>query len=54
MPIYLLFDMKKRELTVHSDPPDRGYKTSTTEAYGKPVRIPAPFGFELDTSAFAE
>ncbi|WP_205324135.1 Uma2 family endonuclease [Glycomyces sp. YM15] len=52
VPIYLLFDMKKQDLTVYSDPSERGYQTHTTVAFGKPVTVPAPFDFELDTSAF--
>jgi Uma2 family endonuclease len=54
IPVYLLFDMKDRALTVHSDPsPERGYLTRSTVPFGEPVRVPPPFGFELDTSAFA-
>jgi hypothetical protein len=53
VPVYLLFDMKKDRLTVYSDPSDRGYRTETTVDFGKPVQIPAPFDFELDTTAFA-
>jgi Uma2 family endonuclease len=52
VPVYLLFDMKERRLTVYSDPSERGYQTQTTVAFGKPVRLPEPFDFELDTSAF--
>ncbi|RRR99237.1 Uma2 family endonuclease [Glycomyces terrestris] len=52
VPVYLLFDMKQRELTVYSDPSERGYLTHTTVQFGKHVQIPAPFDFELDTSAF--
>ncbi|THV40835.1 Uma2 family endonuclease [Glycomyces buryatensis] len=54
VPVYLLFDMKKRELTVYSDPSERGYQTHTTVLFGKPVTVPAPFDFELDTSAFTD
>lgn len=53
IPVYLLFDMKDRMLTVHSDPsPDRGYRTRNAVAFGETVHIPAPFDFALDTSAF--
>lgn len=54
VPVYLLFDMKQRELTVYSDPSDRGYETLTKVQFGKPVQIPAPFDFELDTTAFTD
>jgi Uma2 family endonuclease len=53
VPVYLLFDMKNRELTVYSEPSERGYTTHTTVQFGKPVQVPAPFDFELDTTAFA-
>jgi Uma2 family endonuclease len=52
VPIYLLFDMKQRQVTVYTDPSERGYEAHTTVPFGKPVQIPAPFDFELDTSAF--
>jgi hypothetical protein len=54
VPIYLLFDLRERQTTVYSAPSDRGYRTQTTAAFGDPVRIPAPFDFELDTTAFAK
>ncbi|MEU6857958.1 Uma2 family endonuclease [Glycomyces sp. NPDC046736] len=53
VPVYLLFDMKQQRLTVYSDPSERGYQTHTAVAFGKPVQIPAPFDFSLDTTAFA-
>jgi Uma2 family endonuclease len=54
VPVYLLFDMRERVLTVHSDPsPDRGYRVRSTVPFGEPARLPPPFDFELDTSAFA-
>jgi hypothetical protein len=43
-----------RRLTVYSDPSERGYQTQTTVVFGKPVTVPAPFDFELDTSAFTD
>lgn len=52
VPVYLLFDMKKEEVTAYSDPSERGYQAHTTVPFGKPVQVPEPFGFELDTSAF--
>lgn len=54
VPIYLLFDMKKQRLTVYSDPSERGYRSQTTVDFGKPVRVPLPFDFDLDTSAFTD
>jgi hypothetical protein len=40
------------KLEIYADPSERGYQTQTTVAFGKPVRLPEPFDFELDTSAF--
>ncbi|WP_205323972.1 Uma2 family endonuclease [Glycomyces sp. YM15] len=53
VPVYLLFDMKERMLTVFSDPsPRHGYQSRTSAEFGKPVHVPEPFDFELDTTAF--
>lgn len=54
IPVYLLFDMKQGQVTVYTDPSERGYRTHTTVPFGKPVQIPEPFDFELDTSAFTD
>ena len=35
------------------DPSPKGYRSRTNVPFGRPVRIPAPFDFELDTSGFA-
>lgn len=53
VPVFLLFDTDERMLTVHADPgPDRGYRTRSTSWFGEPAEIPAPFAFDLDTTAF--
>ncbi|WP_051392836.1 Uma2 family endonuclease [Glycomyces arizonensis] len=53
VPVYLLFDMKERALTVYSDPSrKRGYQAQVTVDFGKSAYVPEPFDFELDTSAF--
>jgi Uma2 family endonuclease len=53
VPVYLLFDMKDQRLTVYSDPaPDHGYQSQVSVEFGKPVHVPDPFDFELDTTAF--
>jgi Uma2 family endonuclease len=53
VPVYLLFDMKEQVLTVYSDPSERrGYQTQVAVEFGQPVRIPEPFDFALDTTAF--
>ena len=52
VPVYLLLDMKMQEINVFWDPSPKGYRSRTNVPFGRPVRIPAPFDFELDTSAF--
>ncbi|WP_026929354.1 Uma2 family endonuclease [Glycomyces tenuis] len=53
VPVYLLFDMKEQRCTVYSEPSSRyGYQSLVAVEFGKPVQVPEPFGFELDTSAF--
>ena len=52
IPVYLLFDMKEHVLTVYSDPSMRGFRQQISVEFGEPVHIPAPFDFELDTTAF--
>ncbi|MBC9717634.1 Uma2 family endonuclease [Streptomyces sp. TRM66268-LWL] len=54
VPVYLVVDMQVREITVFWDPSPKGYQGHRTVAFGKPVRVPEPFGFELDTSGFGE
>ncbi|MEV1064114.1 hypothetical protein [Streptomyces sp. NPDC050263] len=41
------------EINVMWDPSPKGYRSRTDVPFGRPVRIPAPFDFELDTSGFA-
>lgn len=51
--VYLLFDMKEQMVTVYSDPSRKhGYQSQTSAEFGDPVHVPAPFDFELDSSAF--
>ncbi|MFF8974056.1 Uma2 family endonuclease [Streptomyces sp. NPDC014995] len=52
VPVYLLPDMKVGEITAFWDPSPKGYRSRTTAPFGRPVRIPAPFDFDLDTSGF--
>ncbi|MFI5792537.1 Uma2 family endonuclease [Streptomyces sp. NPDC051677] len=53
VPVYLLLDMRVGEVNVLWDPSPKGYRSRTNVPFGRPVRIPAPFDFELDTSGFA-
>ncbi|MET7655885.1 Uma2 family endonuclease [Streptomyces sp. NPDC005486] len=52
VPVYLLLDMGIGEINVLWDPSPKGYRSRTNVPFGRPVRIPAPFDFELDTSGF--
>lgn len=53
VPVYLLLDMRMGEINVLWDPSPKGYRSRTNVPFGRPVRIPAPFDFDLDTSGFA-
>jgi Uma2 family endonuclease len=52
VPVYLLLDMRIGEINVLRDPSPKGYRSRTNVPFGRPVRIPAPFDFDLDTSGF--
>ncbi|MEH0578803.1 MULTISPECIES: Uma2 family endonuclease [Streptomyces] len=53
VPVYLLLDMPVGEINVLWDPSPKGYRSRTNVPFGQPVRIPALFDFDLDTSGFA-
>lgn len=53
VPVYLLLDMQSEKATAFWDPSDDGYQSQTTVPFGKPLRVPEPFGFELDTTGLA-
>ncbi|MFE0422603.1 Uma2 family endonuclease [Streptomyces sp. NPDC058953] len=52
VPVYLVLDMGAEEITAFWDPSPTGYRSRTTKPFGKPLRIPEPFGFDLDTAGF--
>ncbi|MFI6799794.1 Uma2 family endonuclease [Streptosporangium canum] len=54
IPIMLIIDpvASPPMITILSDPENGTYRTTTDAPLGKPVRIPAPVDFELDTSIF--
>ncbi|WP_411148531.1 Uma2 family endonuclease [Streptomyces sp. A30] len=52
VPVYLVLDMQVQEVSVFWDPSPKGYRSRTNVPFGRPVRVPAPFDFELDTSEF--
>lgn len=54
VPIMLIVDpvASPPVVTVLSDPEEGSYRTMTHTEMGKPLRIPAPVDFDLDTSIF--
>ncbi|MGP3976905.1 Uma2 family endonuclease [Streptomyces sp. 8N114] len=52
--VYLLLDMEKQTVSVFSDPAPEGYRTRKTCQFGKALRLPLPFDFELGTTAFGK
>ncbi|WP_319020196.1 Uma2 family endonuclease [Streptomyces peucetius] len=53
VPVYLVLDMQSEEITAFWDPSPKGYRSRTTVPFGKPLHVPAPFDFDLDTTEFA-
>ncbi|MER5636262.1 Uma2 family endonuclease [Kitasatospora sp. NPDC002227] len=49
IPVYLLIDRERCEVTVRSDPRGGRYRTALTRAYGDAVELPEPVGFVLGT-----
>lgn len=52
IPLYLLVDREAGAVTLFSDPEGHDYREHCTRPFGKPVTLPDPFGFDLDTSDF--
>lgn len=50
IPLYLLVDREKQTVTVFSEPEDDDYHKVVWVPFGKPIELPEPFGFELDTT----
>src|SRR6266567_8484821 len=48
--LYLLVDVKRHVVTLHSDPSSGKYERSNSVELGDMLTLPAPFGFDLDTS----
>lgn len=52
-PLYFVVDRQEGSCTLYSEPGDLGYtKANGPHPFGTPVRLPAPFDLELDTSEF--
>ncbi|WP_367323577.1 Uma2 family endonuclease [Streptomyces sp. HUAS ZL42] len=52
IPLYLLVDRDVSQVTLFSDPEKSDYQQHCTLAFGKPLTLPEPFAFDLDTSDF--
>ncbi|MFD0684684.1 Uma2 family endonuclease [Actinomadura fibrosa] len=52
IPLYLLVDRERREVTLFSQPEDGDYRRSSGVSFGRALALPGPFGFELDTADF--
>ncbi|MEU9116269.1 Uma2 family endonuclease [Streptomyces sp. NPDC048483] len=52
IPLYLLIDRDRSATTLFREPSDGDYLVHHTAAFGKPVPLPAPFSFDLETTDF--
>jgi len=52
IPLYVLVDRDKGAVTLFSEPTGDDYAESHSAAFGKPIKLPAPFSFVLDTGDF--
>lgn len=52
IPLYLLVDREEGTATLFSDPKARDHAEAHIVHFGKPLPLPAPFGFDLDTADF--
>ncbi|MFE9168196.1 Uma2 family endonuclease [Streptomyces kebangsaanensis] len=52
IPLYLLVDREASSVTLFSEPENDDYPELCTRPFGKPLTIPEPFAFELDTTDF--
>ncbi|MEV4611792.1 Uma2 family endonuclease [Kitasatospora sp. NPDC049258] len=50
IPCYLLIDRDEGHATLFTDPADGDYTAHIQVPYGKPLDLPAPFSFALDTA----
>ncbi|MDR3083465.1 MAG: Uma2 family endonuclease [Streptomyces sp.] len=52
IPLYLLVDREASSITLFSDPEGDDYRQHCTLPFGKPLALPEPFAFDLDTADF--
>ena len=52
IPLYLLIDREASSVTLFSDPEKDDYREHCTRPFGKPLRLPEPFAFDLETADF--
>ncbi|AGK76837.1 hypothetical protein GCM10010298_07490 [Streptomyces microflavus] len=52
IPLYLLIDRDAGSVTLFSDPEGADYRQHLTIPYGKPLPLPEPFAFDLETGDF--
>ncbi|MER6009414.1 Uma2 family endonuclease [Streptomyces bluensis] len=52
IPLYLLVDREASSVTLFSDPEKDDYRQHCTLPFGKPITLPEPFAFDLETSDF--
>jgi len=50
--LYLLVDRDTSSLTLFTDPGRGDYRERHTVPFGKPLPLPEPFGFDLETAEF--
>ncbi|MEU0219015.1 Uma2 family endonuclease [Streptomyces sp. NPDC006265] len=50
IPLYLLVDRDTAQVTVFSEPKDDDYREHCARPFGKPIALPEPFAFDLDTA----
>ncbi|WP_324788527.1 Uma2 family endonuclease [Streptomyces sp. H51] len=52
IPLYLLVDREAASVTLFADPRNDDYRQVCTLPFGKPLPLPEPFAFELETADF--
>ncbi|MCT9138381.1 Uma2 family endonuclease [Streptomyces violarus] len=50
IPFYLLVDRDIAQVTVFSEPKEDDYREHCARPFGKPITLPEPFAFDLDTA----